>query len=127
MSDATPRIGLLLTDDFLFISRVQGYARAAGFQVKSARTVGALFGLAADLKPSCVMLDVHVAGEKIGELVPTLKAIVPPPRVIGYGSHVAAEALQAARVAGCDLVVPNSRFVELLATDLPGWMSAESQ
>ena len=55
-------------------------------------------------------------------MVPALKALDPAPMVIGYGSHVAAAALQAAREAGCDLVVPNSKFVELLPTDLAEWM-----
>lgn len=113
--------GLLLADDFLFISRVQGHARAAGLDVRSVRTADLLLTKAAENPPPCVLLDVHVAGARIGDLVPSLKAIAPPPRVIGYGSHVAVDALNAARAAGCDLVVPNSKFVELLESDLAKW------
>lgn len=114
---------LLLSDDFLFISRVQGHARAAGFEVRSLRTPELLLAKATESPPPCVLLDVHVAGAKTGELVPALKTLTPPPKVIGYGSHVAVDALNAARAAGCDLVVPNSKFVEMLATDLGQWFA----
>ena len=43
-----------------------------------------------------MLLDVHVAGTQIGELVAGLKAIEPPPKIVGYGSHVAAAVLAAA-------------------------------
>lgn len=115
--------GLLLADDFLFISRVQGHARALGLDVRSIRTPEALLTRAAETKPPCVLLDVHVAGAKIAELVPALKALAPPPQVIAYGSHVAAAALHQARAAGCDLVLANSQFVERLPTDLAAWMA----
>ena len=114
--------GLLLADDFLFISRVQGHARALGLEVRSVRTPEILLAKATETKPPCVLLDVHVAGDKIAELIPALKALDPAPSVIGYGSHVAAVALQAARDAGCDLVLPNSKFVELLPSELAAWM-----
>jgi len=42
--------------------------------------------------------------------------------VVGYGSHVDADTLHAARVAGCDPVLPRSRFVEELPTALAGWL-----
>jgi hypothetical protein len=116
--------GLLLTDDFLFISRVQGHARALGLDVRSVRTPEVLLKKAGEATPPCVLLDVHVAGEKIADLIPVLKLLDPPPMVIGYGSHVAAALLQAARDAGCDVVVPNSKFVEMLPTDLALWMNS---
>jgi FixJ family two-component response regulator len=115
-------VGLLLTDDFLFISRVQGHARALGLDVRSVRTPEALLAKAGEVKPACVLLDVHVAGDKIGELVPALKALESAPTVVGYGSHVDVAALKAARDAGCDSVMPNSKFVDLLPTELPAWM-----
>ena len=115
--------GLLLSDDLLFISRVQGHARAAGLDVKSVRTADALLNRIQETPPPCVMIDVHLAGGRIQEIATSLKALTPPPMIVGYGSHVAAAQLAAARQAGCDLVVPNSKFVERLATDLPQWLS----
>jgi hypothetical protein len=45
------------------------------------------------------------------------------PRVVGYGSHVEAELLRAAREAGCDPVLPRSKFVKDLDRDLTGWLT----
>ena len=116
-------IGLLLADDFLFISRIQGHARALGLDVQSVRTQEILLQRAADKKPTCVILDVHVAGLDVATLVPALKKQDPVPYIVAYGSHVEAATLAAARTAGCDLVLPKSRFVEELPTALPAWMT----
>ena len=45
------------------------------------------------------------------------------PRLVAYGSHVDAEALRAARAAGCDPVLPRSKFVDDLPAALPGWLA----
>ena len=37
---------------------------------------------------------------------------------------VGPQSLQAAREAGCDFVLPNSTFVDLLPTDLEAWMKS---
>ena len=115
-------IGLLLADDFLFISRIQGHARALGLEVQSVRTQEKLLHRATDKKPTCVILDVHVAGLDVATLVPALKKLDPVPNIVAYGSHVEAATLAAARAAGCDLVLPKSRFVEELPIALMAWM-----
>ena len=46
------------------------------------------------------------------------------PRMVAYGSHVDAAVLRAAREAGCDPVLPRSKFVEELPRALPEWMRA---
>ena len=43
-----PASGLLLTDDFLFISRVQGHARALGFDIETSPTKNRTFTHAPD-------------------------------------------------------------------------------
>ena len=43
--------------------------------------------------------------------------------MVGYGSHVEAATLRAARAAGCDPVWPRSKFVEELPRALPGWLA----
>jgi hypothetical protein len=42
--------------------------------------------------------------------------------VVAYGSHVDTERLRAARSAGCDPVLPRSKFVEELPKALPQWL-----
>jgi CheY-like chemotaxis protein len=114
-------VGLLLADDYLFISRVQGHARAAGLDVKPVRKPTELVERARDLRPACVLIDLHVDGLDIAATVSGLRQLETPPRVIGYGSHVDVATLKKARDAGCDLVLPRSKFVDDLATELPAW------
>ena len=115
---------LMLSDDLLFTSRVTATARAAGLSVTPARGAGELLKLARAAPPRCVIVDLHNPGLDVGELIAGLRAACDPmPRVIAYGSHVEAAALRAARAAGCDEVMPRSRFVEVLEEALPGWLS----
>lgn len=118
--------GLLLCDDLIFTSRISGEAQQLGLTVRSARDVETLLRLAAEHPPACVIVDLQHAGLDLPSLLRDLAAACPqPPRVVGYGSHVAVETLRAARQAGCDPVLPRSKFVEDLPTALPGWLSVE--
>ncbi len=113
-------VGLLLSDDLLFTSRITGTAQALGFGFRAARSIDALVDLARDLSPRCVILDLAFPGLSLAGLLPQLRGV---PRVIAYGSHVDTAGLRAAREAGCDPVLPRSKFVEDLATTLPTWMA----
>jgi CheY-like chemotaxis protein len=116
--------GLLLCDDLIFTSKVTGTAKALGLSVVAARDPASLLKLARQEAPSCVLLDLHNAGLDLDALLLELKETCPAtPRVVAYGSHVEAATLHAARVAGCDLVLPRSRFVEELPAALAGWLS----
>jgi DNA-binding NarL/FixJ family response regulator len=124
MSAAAPTEGLLLSDDLIFTSRVTGTARALGRSVRAARTAAALLDMARQAPPRCVIVDLHNPGLDLAALLAGLAAVGPArPRVVAYGSHVEAALLHAARVAGCDLVLPRSRFVEELPAALPAWLA----
>jgi CheY-like chemotaxis protein len=125
MSDvaAEAPAGLLLSDDLLFISRITGTARGLGLTVTPARSAADLQDLARRQPPRCVLLDLQNPGLVIADLVRHLKTeCVPPPRVVAYGSHVDTATLKAAWEAGCDLVLPRSKFVEELPRALPDWL-----
>jgi CheY-like chemotaxis protein len=117
--------GLLLSDDLIFTSKVTGTAKALGLEVTAARDAAALLRLARQAAPSCVLVDLHNPGLDLGALLLGLREACPAmPRVVAYGSHVEAETLRAARAAGCDPVLPRSRFVEELPAALAGWLGA---
>jgi CheY-like chemotaxis protein len=116
----SPAIALLLSDDLLFISRIAGTARAIGLDLKSARGMTEFISLANVQAPACALIDLHNPGLDIGALVRQIKD-AGNSYIVGYGSHVDAATLKAAREAGCDLVLPRSKFVEELATALPKW------
>ena len=113
--------GLLLSDDLLFVSRITGTARSLGLDIKSARNAADLLAKSQTQPPSCVLIDLQNPGLDIVGVVGNLKE-AHKPFLVGYGSHVDTATLQKAREAGCDLVLPRSKFVEDLAAELPKWM-----
>ena len=117
--------GLLLCDDLIFASRIAGEARALGLTVKPARSLEQLLHFAQQEPPSCVLVDLAFPGLLLPDLFRSLGEMCKPlPRVVAYGSHVDADSLRSARLAGCDPVLPRSKFVEELPRALPQWLAA---
>jgi CheY-like chemotaxis protein len=116
-------IGLLLSDDLMFASRITSTARSLGLTIKPARSVEVLESLAKQEPPRCVILDLGNPTLQLVRLLGHLgETCSPMPRVVAYGSHVDAAGLKAARDAGCDVVLPRSAFVEQLPAKLTEWM-----
>ncbi len=116
--------GLLLCDDLIFTSRITGTARGLGLTVRSARSGEALVEMARQSPPHGVLIDLSNPGLVLPELLARLAEVCPTmPRVVAYGSHVDTATLKAAREAGCDPVLPRSKFVEDLPRALPGWLA----
>jgi DNA-binding NarL/FixJ family response regulator len=105
----------LLCEDLIFTSRIVETARAQGVAVRAAKTPTELEALARQQPPRFIIVDLGHPGLVIGDLMAALHAACDPaPRVIAYGSHVDTAGLRAAREAGCDPVLPRSKFVEEL-------------
>jgi CheY-like chemotaxis protein len=116
--------GLLLSDDLIFTSRITGTARALGLELRQARSPEALLELARQAPPPGVLIDLGYPGLALEDLIARLAQACPiMPRIIAYGSHVDIASLKAARAAGCDPVLPRSKFVEDLAKELPKWLA----
>jgi len=111
---------LLLCDDLIFSSKVSATGRAHGIPVTVARSISSLMKKAGEHSPACVIIDLHHSELDLTVVLAELK-MESAPRIIGFGSHVDAALLRAAREAGCDLVMPRSQFHKLLETDLPSW------
>ena len=109
---------LVLSDDLLEASRVIGDGRAAGLAVLQCHDADAMTAALAR-RPVLAVLDLHNPGLDLGAIVPVVKAA--GAKVIGYGSHVDAVRLKAARKAGCDEVLPRSAFFEGLEGKLRAW------
>jgi CheY-like chemotaxis protein len=117
-------IGLLLSDDLMFASRITGTARSLGLTVKPARSIEVFKELTRQETPRCVIIDLANPGLSVADLIQFLHATCSPmPRIVAYGSHVDAQGLKAARDAGCDIVLPRSAFVEQLPHKLAEWMA----
>jgi hypothetical protein len=125
VNTAMSKIGAVLCDDLMFSSRITGTARALNLEMRVCRRPADLESLAAAQPLACTILDLDQPGLDVGALVAAVKQSAPA-TVVGFGSHVAAETLRAARAAGCDLVLPRSQFVQVLPTELPGWYGVDT-
>jgi CheY-like chemotaxis protein len=111
----------------LFTSRITATARDLGLSVKPARSLDLLYTLIQQQTPHCVIVDLAHPGLDIVAFIQSLRAVGSPmPRIIAYGSHVDTATLRSAREAGCDAVLPRSKFVEELPRALPDWMGART-
>lgn len=103
--------GLLLSRDMIFTLKITGTARAVGRQVMVAGNSALASAMIAQWKPKIVFVDLS-AGELVS--VPALlayqKEAGPGTPFLAFGSHVDTVALANAKAAGCDPVLPRSKF-----------------
>ncbi|GAA5527927.1 response regulator [Herpetosiphon gulosus] len=101
--------------DLMFGVRVRDVLQQLGYQALVADSLAAAQQA---LAPDLALLIVDLRGETsaTSALVQAAKALDPSLPVLAFGSHVDVERQKAAREAGCDKVVANSKF----SSDLPG-------
>jgi DNA-binding NarL/FixJ family response regulator len=108
--------GLLLSRDLIFTSKVTGTARALGKRVLVAGTVELASTMIDQWRPKVVFVDLASGDLVTPVALQAFKAQAGPKSpFVAFGSHVDTSALDAAASAGCDLVLPRSRFT----TELP--------
>ncbi|MFL5331086.1 MAG: response regulator [Gemmataceae bacterium] len=117
---------LLLSTDLMDTSKVRGAAQAQGVTVRTARTADSLAKLASESAPSLVIVDLGNPDLNLGTLMDSLRALPQRPRIVAFGSHVDAAALNAARSAGCDEVLPRSAFFQNVESEIPNWVTPQT-
>jgi CheY-like chemotaxis protein len=108
------RTALLISRDLFFTSKITGTASALGVEVQVIGDAQTAAETVADHDYGCIFIDLADAGLDVAVFFSGMKGDSHPP-VIAFGSHVLTARLQAAREAGCDEVMPRSRF----STSLP--------
>jgi DNA-binding NarL/FixJ family response regulator len=108
-----------LVTDLFFRSRIEATAEAAGVPVIVSGTVEELLGRMREAEGGTVLVDLGTGGPDGSkgtaiEAIRTLKRLGQPPAIVAWGSHVDAEAFDAARAAGADRVMPRSAFTRRL-------------
>lgn len=101
--------GILVTRDLLFASKISGTAAELGFRVVVEGNAAQAARTAADPACRCLILDLTTPGLQVCDVLAALPASGRP-RVIAFGPHVQAALLSEARDAGCDEVLPRSKF-----------------
>lgn len=107
---------LAAVDDLMFASRISSAARAAEVEVRFVRSPDETAEQARQLKPAFVILDLNA---RKPDPMATLTRLKDDPAlesipVVGFVSHVDADAIAAARAAGIDQVLARSAFVARL-------------
>jgi len=103
-----------LLDDLFFRSRIEATAEAAGVRLIVSRTLAELLDRIDEAGGAGVLVDLGLGTPDAAEAILALKRRPEPPTVVAWGSHVDAEAMEAARAAGADRVLARSAFTRRL-------------
>jgi DNA-binding NarL/FixJ family response regulator len=106
---------LIIVDDLLFASKISETASRLRVAVEAA-SMDRLRSRLGEIRPNAVIIDLNHRSGRAVEAVRALKADRAwSGTVCGFVSHVQSNLIEAAREAGCDLVLARSAF----AQDLP--------
>lgn len=104
-------IVVLLTNDLMVSSRVEGAAAKAGVKFKAASTIAAMAAECRREPASLVVVDLSVSSLDVNALVCEIKSLGgDQPVILAFGPHVHEALLAAARAAGCDEVMSRGQF-----------------
>jgi CheY-like chemotaxis protein len=103
---------IAVVDDLFFVGKLEATAKQAGVPLRCVRAADFQPENLRAEKPALVIFDLNTTSASAVELIRGLKAdpelaAVP---VVGFFSHVQVELQRAAREAGCDEVMPRSKF-----------------
>ncbi len=114
------RVGLLISPDLFFTSKVTGTAQALGLRVDSVDDIAraTLRLQAGDI--GCVLLDLAAPRVSVADLLSAMPDSARVP-IIAFGSHVNVELLESARSAGAE-VMPRSQLSATLPQILRGYL-----
>jgi len=102
-------VALLICQDLFFVSKITGTANALGFKIVVEGEVRKATSSEVLSSYDCVIVDLATPGLTVADVMQALPT-EDRPRVIAFGSHVLTAQLQSAREAGCDEVMPRSKF-----------------
>jgi len=101
---------IALVDDLFFQVKLSETARLAGVELKMATTSEAFLQEAAKNPGATLLLDLNARSKPLDSL-----GKMRGHHIIGFLSHVQTDLAEQARAAGCDEVMPRSKFTQELA------------
>ncbi|HZS72609.1 MAG TPA: hypothetical protein VFA13_12300 [Candidatus Acidoferrum sp.] len=105
-----------LMDDLFFQMKVAETAKQLGIELKVAANQDALRSLM-ESEPKLVIVDLNARSQPLAAIA-GLRAEKSNARIVGFLSHLQRELAAEAQAAGCDEVMPRSRFTQNLASIL---------
>lgn len=124
-SDNCPSLGLLSSTDFFFTTRIVDTARALDREVQVVKGLEVFEKTLREQPVGLWIIDLDNSASILGE-VERVREQHPELMVLAFGSHVEVDLLKRARAAGCQQVVPRSKFTTELATWLKEYLKPRS-
>jgi DNA-binding NarL/FixJ family response regulator len=106
-------------DDIFFQAKILETAKQLGIELNICATPEAFATRIASAKPDRLIVDLNARVNPF-DVIARAKSDVPDVPIVGFLSHVETELAERARAAGCDEVMPRSKFTRDLATILAG-------
>jgi DNA-binding NarL/FixJ family response regulator len=113
---------IALIDDLFFLAKVRETAKHVGVTLETAATGEQLMQTAAGSPEALVLVDLNAKQGAIDSVERLCAANTPgnPRRVIAFLSHVQTDLANRASSAGCQHIMPRSKFTQNLAEILRG-------
>jgi|ERR1700722_1051341 CheY-like chemotaxis protein len=113
---------IALIDDLFFLAKVHETAKHTGVTLETAATGEQLLKAAAGSPAALILVDLNAKQGALSaiEHLCSSKGQGNPRRVIAFLSHVQTDLAERARAAGCQDVMPRSKFTQNLAEILRG-------
>lgn len=107
---------LAVVDDLFFLAKLQETARQVGVPLATVRAADFRLESVRQQKPTLAIFDLNATSGNPVELVRQLKADAELRKipVLAFLSHVQVDLQRAAREAGCEQVLPRSKFTATL-------------
>jgi DNA-binding NarL/FixJ family response regulator len=109
-----------LIDDVFFLAKVQQTAKLVGVTLETATTSEQLMKAATASPAALVLVDLNSRQGGLDAIQRLCNGSGNPRRVIAFLSHVQTELAESALKAGCQEVMPRSKFTQNLADILRG-------
>lgn len=110
---------VVLVDDLFFQAKIVETARLTGITLAICGTGDAFIATIERESPKLAIVDLNSRGGALNALE-RLRASGNQTPLIGYLSHVQTELAESAKAAGCNDVMPRSKFTANLASILSG-------
>lgn len=109
------RVIVFLSPEMMFATRLMSAATATGAKLAIALTAADLPAKLSS-ETRLVIIDLAAAPGAIDNIVAATRTGAPQAKILAYGPHVDIASLQAATVAGCDVVMSRGEFNNSYAT-----------
>ena len=113
-SNQPKRTGLLLCADLIFTTKIKRTAAELGYDIQVAHDQASAERELVTNRPRVVFVDLTAGAVASAAALGRYRALLPDAHFVAFGPHVDADALAAARAAGCELVLPRSKFAATL-------------